>query len=90
MIMVVYVAIADGCFLFFYNSLIRRIKAKQLWTGSMLYSMIKGRIRASKKFAVGTIILFGKANILGKTVLTFLQVIFLVLLLAVVFIVIRL
>ena len=80
MIMVVYVAIADGCFLFFYNSLIRRIKAKRLWTGSMLYSMTKGTIRAGKKFAIGTIILFGKANILGKTVLTFLQVIFLVLL----------
>lgn len=80
MLMIVYVALADGCFLFFYDSFIRRIKAKRLWTGSLLYNMIKGSVSACKNFAVGSIILFGKASILGKTVLTFLQVLFLVIL----------
>lgn len=80
MIMVAYVAIADVCFLFFYNSLIRRIKAGCLWQGSMIRAMMAGVINLGKRCIKGVIIICSRANVLGKTILTFIPVFALIIL----------
>ena len=74
MIMVVYVAIVDACFLFFYNSLIRRIKAGCLWKGSMVRAVMKTVVKGGKWCGRGVATVFHNATVLGKTILTFIPV----------------
>lgn len=74
MVMVAYVAIADACFLFFYNSLIRRIKEGRLWKGSLTKRVLTGIAHFIMWIVKGIATVFRNANALIKAILTFLAV----------------
>ena len=74
---VVAAAILDGVFLFFYGSLIRRIKARTLLSGSLLGKLAKGAKRLVVFLLKGIGSLYRHANVVGKSLLTFLPLLFL-------------